>query len=72
MAGTTVGPEDALRFARGESVTSSTELPAQLHRALDGIAVTDHSEGMGTISGIQDGNPEMMRDATVLRWHDMM
>ena len=72
MAGTTVGPENALRFARGENVTSSTGQQAQLHRALDGIAVTDHSDGMGTISGMQDGNPEMMRDATVMRWHDMM
>jgi hypothetical protein len=27
---------------------------------------------MGTMSEIQTGNPEMMADATVKRWHDAM
>ena len=71
-AGTIVSPEDAVRFARGEIVKSNTGQDAKLHRALDWVAVTDHSDGMGVISEVQEGNPEMMKDATVKRWHDEM
>lgn len=72
LAGTTLGPEEAVRFALGEEVNMSTGEPAQLHRKLDWVAVTDHSDAMGTISEIMDGNPEMMADPTVKRWHDML
>jgi len=72
LAGTTLGPEEAVRFARGESVKASNGQMAQLRRALDWVAVTDHSDGMGTINEVQAGNPEMLADATVKRWHDMM
>src|SRR5262249_40694482 len=72
MSGTTVGPEDALRFARGEQITSTTGQPVRLGRALDWIAITDHSDGIGVIDLVRQGDPEMMADATVKRWHDMM
>jgi hypothetical protein len=70
-SGATLTPEDAVRFARGEQVTSSTGQPAKLGQALDWVAVTDHSDGMGVISEIKGGNPEMMADPTLKRWHDM-
>src|SRR5262245_13780011 len=70
--GTTLTPEDAVRFARGEQVTSSTGQPVKLGQPLDWIAVTDHSDGMGVISDLKGGNPEMMADPTLKRWHDMM
>jgi hypothetical protein len=72
LAGATLSPEDAVRFARGEQVKSSSGQMAQLHRALDWVALTDHSDAMGTISEMKGGNPEMMADPTVKRWHDMM
>ena len=72
LAGTRLTPEDAVRFARGEAVKTNTGQTAQLHRAMDWIAVTDHSDGMGTIDQIMAANPEMMADPTVKRWHDMM
>jgi len=72
MGGTTLGPEQALRFARGEEVVSTSGQRVRLSRPLDWIAVTDHSDGMGTIAMIRDGNPEMMADPTLKRWHDMM
>jgi len=72
LAGATLGPEEAVRFARGEKVRSSTGLGAQLHRPFDWIAVTDHSDGMGTINELQAGNAEFMGDATAKRWYDMM
>lgn len=72
MSGATLTPEDAVRFARGEQVKSTSGQPAQLSRPLDWVAVTDHSDGMGVVFEIRDGNPEMMADPTLKRWHDMM
>jgi hypothetical protein len=72
MGGTAVGPEDALRFARGEQVTSTSGQPTRLGRPLDWVAITDHSDGMGTIDLIRQGEPEMMSDATLKRWHDLL
>lgn len=50
MSGATLTPEDAVRFARGEEVTSTSGQPVKLARPLDWVAVTDHSDGMGVIS----------------------
>src|SRR5687767_13326756 len=72
MAGATLTPEDALRFARGEELTSSTGQPARLSRPLDWVAISDHSDGMGTIAEIRSGNAEFMADSTLKRWRDMM
>ena len=61
LAGATLGPEDAVRFARGEKVKSSTgQDRAARSRPFDWIAVTDHSDGMGTINELQAGNAEFM------------
>ncbi|HSQ68624.1 MAG TPA: DUF3604 domain-containing protein [Steroidobacteraceae bacterium] len=72
MSGTTLSPEDAFRYARGEEVVSTSGQPAQLSRPLDWMAITDHSDGMGVINLIREGDPEMMSDPTLKRWHDMM
>jgi hypothetical protein len=72
LGGATLSPADAVRFARGEQVTASSGQPVRLSRPLDWVAVTDHSDAMGTVAAIREGNPEMMKDATLKRWHDMM
>src|SRR5688572_13699085 len=72
VAGATLTPEDAVRFARGEQVKSNTGQDAKLARPLDWIAVTDHSDGMGTIDEMKSGNPEFMADERIKKWHDMM
>jgi hypothetical protein len=68
LAGTTLPPEQAVRFARGEEVRSSTGAMARLQRPLDWMALTDHSDGMGTINLVREQNPELMADPTVKRW----
>jgi hypothetical protein len=72
MAGATLTPEDAVRFARGDEVTSTSGQPVRLGRPLDWVAVTDHSDGMGLIAELRAGNPDLMKDETLKRWHDMM
>jgi len=71
-AGTTIDPEAAVRFARGEEVMATSGQPAKLGKPMDWIVVSDHSDAMGGIAEIRGGNPEFMQDATLKRWHDMM
>src|SRR5512142_699122 len=66
--GTTLTPEDATRFARGEEVISTSGQPVRLGQALDWVAITDHSDGMGTITALKAGDPEVMKDPTLKRW----
>jgi len=60
MIGNTLGPEEAYRFARGEKVTSSTGLPAQLQRPLDFLVVADHAESIGAAPAIAKSDPVIM------------
>ncbi len=69
--GTTLGPEEATRFARGEEVMATSGQPAKLGTPLDWVVISDHSDGMGVIAEIKGGNPEMMADPTLKRWHDL-
>ena len=70
--GTRLGPEKALRFARGEEVTSATGQKAKLHRPLDWLAVTDHSDGAGVIISVIEGDPAVMDDPVVAQYHEDM
>ena len=55
-------PDDAYRFARGEQVTSNTGLPVKLARPYDFYMITDHSDGMGVITDLIAGAPNIMAD----------
>lgn len=70
--GARLGPEDALRFARGEEVTSNTGIKAKLERPLDFLVVSDHSDGLGALKAIYDAPRLLLRDPTLRRWHDLM
>ncbi|WP_206688041.1 DUF3604 domain-containing protein [Aestuariibaculum marinum] len=70
--GTRLGPEGALRFARGEEVISATKQKAKLHRPLDWLAVTDHSDGAGVITAVIDGDEAVMGDPIVAQYHEDM
>ena len=70
--GVRLGPEQALRFARGEKITATTGVPAQLDRPLDFLLIADHSDGLGATRRLYDAPRLLIRDATLRRWHDMM
>jgi hypothetical protein len=70
--GNTLGPEEAYRFARGVEVISSTGQRVKLSRPLDFLVVADHAEGLGSTIELRKGNPILMSDPTLKRWHDMM
>ena len=70
--GTRVGPEEALRYARGEEITSSTGQRVRLSRPYDWIVVADHSDSLGVIAKVYDGDPQFMADPVLQSWHDRM
>lgn len=70
--GVRLGPEEALQFARGEEVTATTGMAAQLDRPLDFLVIADHSDAMGATRRLYDAPRMMVRDPTLRRWRDMM
>ena len=72
MVGNTLGPEEALRFARGEQVISSTGVPARLIRPLDFLVVADHAENLGLAPMIEESNPALLKDPMGKKYHDLV
>ena len=72
MAGTTLGPEAAYRFARGEAVTSSIGQKANLLRPLDFLVVSDHAENLGLAPSIRNSNPLLLANPWGRDIHDLV
>ena len=70
--GVTLGPEQALSFASGNEVTSSGGLRAQLARPLDFVVLADHAESLGLMERVKQGEPELLQDPEVKRWHELL
>ena len=60
MIGCTLGPDEAYRFAKGETVTSSTGQKARLARPLDFLVVADHAENLGLAPMLMANDPVLM------------
>ena len=70
--GTLRSQDDAYRFARGEEIVSTTGVPAKLSVPLDFLVIADHSDAMGTIMEIVNGNPMFGMDPVVKRWQKLI
>lgn len=71
--GNRLDAKEALRFARGETVTSSKGTEAKLQRPLDFLVIADHSDGLGAIKAIYNApRIALLRRKVLLRWYDMM
>jgi hypothetical protein len=53
-------------------VTSATRLRVKLSRPLDWLVVADHSDAMGAMNEIIAGNPMLLKDPQVRKWHQMI
>jgi Protein of unknown function (DUF3604) len=60
MVGCTLGPDEAYRFAKGETVTSSSGQKARLARPLDFLVVADHAENLGLAPLLAAKDPTLM------------
>ena len=68
-----VTPEDAFRFARGETVVATTGVRAKLRRPLDFLAVSDHAEYMGIYARLKAGGDARLETWEVGRqWGELL
>ncbi len=67
-AGTRVGPDEALRFAKGEEIISNTGQPVKLSRPYDWMVIADHSDALGVMAGVVAGDPNLLADPILKRW----
>ncbi|MEW9808259.1 DUF3604 domain-containing protein [Mesorhizobium sp. ZMM04-5] len=70
--GTRVGPDDALRYAEGHEITSSTGQQVRLSRPYDYMMVADHSDALGVMSGVLAGESALMADPQLKKWNQGM
>ena len=68
--GATLLPEDALQFARGDEVVSSTGIRVKLSRPLDWLVVADHSDNMGFFPDLKAGKPHILAVPKGRDWYD--
>jgi hypothetical protein len=60
LIGARLTPDDAYRFARGETVITSTGQRARLGRPLDFLVVTDHAENLGLPVAITNRDEKLL------------
>ncbi|MCG6900272.1 MAG: DUF3604 domain-containing protein [Gammaproteobacteria bacterium] len=70
--GTRVGPDEALRFAKGEEITSNTGQKVKLSRPYDWMMVADHSDALNVMNSVLEGDPALMADPTLKKWNQGM
>lgn len=70
--GNRLDTEAALRFASGETVTSTRGMQAKLSRPLDFLVISDHSDGLGATKALYEAPRLLVRDPVLRRWWDMM
>ncbi|MFC3615362.1 DUF3604 domain-containing protein [Lutimaribacter marinistellae] len=72
MIGTALGPADAYRFARGETVTSNTGQRVRAVRPLDFLVVADHAENLGVPLLLAEGDPDLLNTEYGRRFYDLI
>jgi hypothetical protein len=72
MFGNRLGPEAAYRFAKGQTVKSSTGVPARLNRPLDFLVVADHAENLGLAPLIEESDSRLLANEWGKKVHDLV
>jgi len=70
--GTSLRPEDAYRYARGEEVTSHKGWNTKLKRPLEWTVVADHSDAYGFYTFIKDGADFIVAEPRGASWYQML
>ena len=72
MIGNFLDPDEAFRFARGETVRGSAGERAKLVRPLDFLVVADHAENLGLAPLIAESSPDLLRKPWGKKVHDLV
>jgi hypothetical protein len=70
MIGNRIDLNQALRFARGEEIVTSTGQRARLNRPLDFLVLSDHAEYLGISDLIATGDPALLATDVGKDWYD--
>mgnify|MGYP000941597333 CR=1 FL=1 len=68
----TLSPEDAFRYALGQTVAAHNGMHVRLRRPLDFLAVTDHAEYLGVFARLKREDPSLMGWPLGRRWSAML
>ncbi len=63
-----IGPDEAYRFARGETITGHAGQPVALRRPLDFLVLADHSEALGLFPLLQERDATLLATPNGKRW----
>jgi hypothetical protein len=69
---TMIGPNEAYRFAKGETVIGDDGMANRMSRPLDFLMVADHSEYMGLVQGLAEGDESLLANEEGARWAQMI
>ena len=69
---TTVGPNEAYRWAKGETVAADDGMPTRISRPLDFLMVADHAEYLGVVPGLARKDPVLLQNPEGARWAKMI
>ncbi len=70
--GTRLTPDQAYRFARGETVVSTGGEEVRLRRPLDFLLIADHAENLGVLPRLAAGDPELLKTEDGKRFADIV
>jgi hypothetical protein len=68
MGNSSLTPDDAYRFAKGETITAHNGQQVRLQRPLDFMVVADHAVNIGVIPRAAAGDPLLLTTETGRRW----
>ena len=68
----TLGQEDAYRFALGEEIITTTGVRAKLARPLDWLVIADRAEMYGMMPQLLSGDPAILATEAGRRWYEML
>ncbi len=69
---TTIGPNEAYRWAKGEVLAADDGMPTRISRPLDFLMVADHAEYMGLVPGLAKKDEMLMLNPEGARWAKMI
>ena len=70
--GTRTTPDQAYRFAKGETIRATGGGEARLRRPLDFLMVSDHAENLGVAPRLAAGDPDLLKAADSQRFFEVL
>ena len=63
-----LGPEEAYRFASGESVKANNGMIVKLRRPLDFLVIADHASNLGVMQGLEVRDSDLLSSSLGQQW----